>query len=73
MTPAAFKNHSKGCEKNKKRFSSILTRAQELYSNKRHHLSSDEGVLQPRDASTRENLVPYEVRTNCNVLGHDAS
>jgi len=81
-TSAAFKNHSKGCDKNRKHFSSILTRAQESYNSKRHCLSSDQdtiwdpgsfcidgAALQPRDASTTEKLVPYEVRTNWHALG----
>ena len=40
-TSAALKNHSKGCDKNKKRLANVLARAQGLYINKRRRLSPE--------------------------------
>ena len=40
-TSAALKNHSKGCNKNKKRLANVLTRAQGLYNTKRRRLCPD--------------------------------
>ena len=39
LASAAFKNHSKGCSLSKKRLSSALTKAQELYKSKKCRLS----------------------------------
>ena len=40
-TPAALKNHSKGCDKNKKHLVNVLVRAQELFNTKRCCLCPD--------------------------------
>src|SRR5947208_3584354 len=45
-TSAAFKNHSRGCIKNKKHLASVLTKAQELYNTKRHHPSTNQDTSQ---------------------------
>ena len=52
-TPAAFKNHSKGCNAHKRRLSSVLTKAQELYETKRWRLSSTQSTSQD-EASLRD-------------------
>lgn len=79
-TSAALKNHSKGCIRNKKHFSSILTRAQESYKSKRCCLNSEQDTIgdpesfgtapQPLDTSMAEKLVLYEVRSKlkCRML-----
>ncbi|KIM57236.1 hypothetical protein SCLCIDRAFT_131068 [Scleroderma citrinum Foug A] len=53
-TSAALKNHFRGCNRNKKRLSSALTKAQESYAIKRRHLS-------PHPGSTRQ---PIGVSSN---------
>ena len=52
-TPVAFKNHSKGCSAHKRRLSSILTKAQELYETKRRRLNSTQSTSQD-EASLRD-------------------
>jgi len=43
-TSAAFTYHSRGCNKNRKHLSNVLTRAQELYNIKKCHLNPDQGT-----------------------------
>ena len=80
-TPAALKNHSKGCDKNKKRLMNVLVRAQELFNTKRCHLSPDHSTshvkgsnseLQDTESTSIAEIIEFEVWTfkfNSQLIG----